>query len=147
MVPEDRLAPVAAICSRRSRSPLAKAFGVHDACRTGVSQRKRMVDRAGILDSQLAGQDGRVARAASCVNIKNRPLSEVSLLRSVGALFNSRFNPDLIESVWQSGGGWIVEVETAVEGKIREDRRPVHRVGRGKNHAAAGGRTHDVELE
>jgi hypothetical protein len=33
-----------------------------------------VVDRAGILDSQLAGQDARVARAASVANIKNRPL-------------------------------------------------------------------------
>ena len=40
------------------------AFGVHDACRAErFSQRKRMVDRAGILDSQLAGHDGRAARA------------------------------------------------------------------------------------
>ncbi len=43
IVLEDRLAPVAAI---------------HD-----------VVDRAGILDAQLAGHDGRVARAASRVNI------------------------------------------------------------------------------
>jgi hypothetical protein len=32
-----------------------------------------MVDRAGILNSQLAGHDGRAARAASSVIIKNRP--------------------------------------------------------------------------
>ena len=43
--PEDRLAAVAAIDD--------------------------VVDRAGILDSQLAGHDGRVARTASCGNIKN----------------------------------------------------------------------------
>ena len=30
--------------------------------------------RAGILDSQLAGHDGRGSRAASCVKIKNRPI-------------------------------------------------------------------------
>ena len=33
-----------------------------------------VVDRAGTLDSQLAGHDARVARAASIANIKNRPL-------------------------------------------------------------------------
>jgi hypothetical protein len=48
IVPEDRLAPVAAI--------------------------QDVVDRTGMLDSQLAGHDGRVARATSCVNIKNQPL-------------------------------------------------------------------------
>ena len=32
-----------------------------------------MVDRAGILDSQLAGHDEGVARSALYVNIKNRP--------------------------------------------------------------------------
>ncbi len=55
IVQEHRLAPVAAL---------------HDAGRAGASQRKRMVDRATILDSQLASHDGRVARAASCFNIK-----------------------------------------------------------------------------
>ena len=45
---KDRLTPVAAI---------------HD-----------VINRAGILDSQLAGHAGRVALAPSCVNIKNRPL-------------------------------------------------------------------------
>src|ERR1035437_9093390 len=48
IVPEDRLAPVAAI--------------------------QDVADRTGILDSQLAGHDRRVARATSCVNIKNQPL-------------------------------------------------------------------------
>ena len=33
-----------------------------------------VADRAGILDSQLAGHDARVARTASVANIKNRPL-------------------------------------------------------------------------
>ena len=42
----------------------------------GASRRKRMVDCAGILDSQLAGQKGRVARADSCVIIKNRPFHD-----------------------------------------------------------------------
>src|ERR1035437_9217464 len=48
IVPEDRLAPVAAI--------------------------QDVADRTGILDSQLAGHDRSVARATSCVNIKNQPL-------------------------------------------------------------------------
>ena len=47
-----------------------------DVCRAGTSQRKRMVDRAGTLDSQLAGHDGKVARAAPCVIIKNRPVHD-----------------------------------------------------------------------
>jgi hypothetical protein len=38
------------------------------------SQRKRMVDRAGILDSQLVGHSPVMARAVSCVNIKNQTL-------------------------------------------------------------------------
>ena len=33
-----------------------------------------VLDRAGILDSQLAGHDARVACTASVANIKNRPL-------------------------------------------------------------------------
>jgi hypothetical protein len=33
-----------------------------------------MANRAGILNSQLAGHDGRATRAASCANIKNRPV-------------------------------------------------------------------------
>lgn len=46
--------------SLRSRSPLENAFGVHDTCRAvSFSQRRLMVDRAGTLDSQLAGYDGR----------------------------------------------------------------------------------------
>lgn len=32
-----------------------------------------VVDRAGILDSQLARHAGRVPRIASCINTKNRP--------------------------------------------------------------------------
>src|ERR1035437_9720576 len=46
-----------------------------------------MVDRAGILDSQVAGPDGTEAGAASCVNIKNRLLSLSA--KSVGVFFIS----------------------------------------------------------
>ena len=42
--------------ANQSWSLLAKAFGVRDTCHAGASPRKRMADRAGILDSQLAGQ-------------------------------------------------------------------------------------------
>jgi hypothetical protein len=45
----------------------APVVAIHDA-----------VDRAGILDSQLAGQDARVARAASVANNTNRPLHPLS---------------------------------------------------------------------
>jgi len=35
-----------------------------------------VINRANLLDSQLAGRDGRVSLAASHINIKNRPLSD-----------------------------------------------------------------------
>jgi hypothetical protein len=41
---------------------LAQVTAIHD-----------VVDCAGILDSQLAGYDPKVARAALLINIKNRP--------------------------------------------------------------------------
>ena len=49
--------------TRERICPLAPLAAIHT-----------VVDRAGILDAQLASHDGRVARAASCGKIKNRPL-------------------------------------------------------------------------
>jgi len=40
--------------------PFAPVTAIHD-----------VINRTSILDSQLAGHDGRVALAASCINIKN----------------------------------------------------------------------------
>jgi hypothetical protein len=45
--------------------PFAPVTAIHD-----------VINRASILNSQLAGHDGRVALAALCINIKNRPLYE-----------------------------------------------------------------------
>ena len=56
-----------------------------------------MVDRAFILDSQLAGHDAKVGRAALVVNIKNRPLSPPPLSRP-GNCYDNAF----IESFWSS---------------------------------------------
>ena len=42
--------------------PFAPVTAIHD-----------VINRASLLDSQLAGRDGRVALAALCINIKNRP--------------------------------------------------------------------------
>jgi hypothetical protein len=46
--------------------PFAPVTAIHD-----------VINRASILDSQLAGHDGRVALAALCINIKNRPRSRL----------------------------------------------------------------------
>jgi hypothetical protein len=41
---------------------------------------------ANLLDTQVAGHDGKVARAASCINIKNGPLYEQTAAAMSGAI-------------------------------------------------------------
>src|SRR5436305_340735 len=69
----DLLAKDFAACSRKISESMTlvalKVTAQADLSRRS-SERRRMADRAGILDPQLAGHARRVARAASCGNIK-----------------------------------------------------------------------------
>ena len=70
LIGRDRLRSSALVSARRVPLIVAEP-GI-----AAVARFHHMMDGSGMLDSQLAGHDGRVARAASSANIKNRPLSD-----------------------------------------------------------------------